>query len=79
MKRKEATVHMTISIPRALKDQMEGHRQINWSVVASAAFQRRLKVEEVLSKFEEPGISEEEAIKRGLSIERRLTSQVDTS
>jgi hypothetical protein len=77
MKRKQSTAHMTISVPTSLKQDMERHPQINWSVVASAAFKKRLNVEEILGSFAEEGISEEEAIKRSLSIER-VSKPVDS-
>jgi hypothetical protein len=77
MKRKESMAHMTISVPASLKQDMEKHPQINWSAIASAAFRKRLGVEEVLGRFAEEGISEEEAIKRSLSTEK-VSKPVDS-
>ena len=72
MKTKEATTHMTITVPMKLKREMEKHGEINWSRTATKAFEKRLESEKVLGAFAEPGISEEEAIRRGLSLRHKL-------
>jgi len=80
MKTKESTAHMTISVPNSLREEMEKHRQINWSAVASVAFRRRLSVEETLEQFEEEGVSEEEALERALRVQhpRTITTRART-
>jgi hypothetical protein len=72
MKTKEATAHMTITVPVRLKREMERHGEINWSRTATKAFERRLEAEKMLGAFAEPGISEEEAIQRGLNLRHKL-------
>lgn len=76
MKRGGRMVHMTITVPASLKREMDRHNQINWSAVATKGFQRRIEAEKILEKFAETGISEEEAIHRGLRIEGRLSQRV---
>jgi hypothetical protein len=80
MKRKESMAHMTISVPNSLREEMEKHHQINWSSVASAAFRRRLSVEETLKQFEEEGVTEEEALERALRVQhpRTVTTRAQT-
>jgi hypothetical protein len=72
MKSKEATTHMTITVPVVLKREMVKHGEINWSRTATKAFEKRLEAEKVLGVFAEPGISEEEAIERGISLRHKL-------
>lgn len=62
---------MTISLPASLKAKMESHEEINWSGVAAKAFARQLRAQEVLEEFGEEGVSEEEAIQRGLRLRHR--------
>ena len=71
MKRKDRTVRMNISIPTAVKDEMEEHPEINWSAVASNAFVRQLRAQKVLEQFAEAGIDEEEALQRGLQLQHQ--------
>ena len=72
MKSKQTTTHMTITVPLDLKREMEEHPEINWSRIATKAFQRRLEAEKVLGLFAEPKISDEEAIRRGLKLRHKL-------
>jgi predicted dinucleotide-binding enzyme len=72
MKSKKATTHMTITVPVELKREMEEHGEINWSRTATKAFEKRLEAEKVLGAFAEPGISEEEAIQRGMDLRHKL-------
>jgi hypothetical protein len=72
MKSKEPTTHMTITVPVALKREMEKHVEINWSRTATKAFEKRLEAEKVLGVFAEPGITEEEAIERGINLRHKL-------
>lgn len=59
---------MTISLPEPLKREMERHPEVNWSAVASKAFQRQLRAQKILDQFSGPGVTEDEAIKRGLQL-----------
>ena len=72
MKSKETSTHMTITVPLDLKREMETHPEINWSRIATKAFQGRLEAEKVLGLFAEPEISDEEAIQRGLKLRHKL-------
>ncbi len=72
MKSKDATTHMTITVPVALKREMEKHGEINWSRTATKAFEKRIEAVKLLGAFPEPGISEEEAIERGISLRNKL-------
>ncbi len=76
MKRGGRMVHMTITVPASLKREMDKHDQINWSAVATKGFQKRVEAEKILERFVETGISEEEAIRRGLRIEGKLSQRV---
>ncbi len=67
---------MTITVPASLKREMDKHVQINWSAVATNGFQKRVEAEKILERFVETGISEEEAIRRGLRIEGKLSQRV---
>lgn len=79
MKSKEESTHMTITVPVALKREMETRSEINWSRVAAKAFQRRIEAERVLQRFAEPDVTEEEAIERGLRIRHRQKALQRTS
>ena len=68
MKRNMKTSHMTISIPAVLRDEVVKHPEINWSAVASKAFERQLRAQQVLEQFAEAGVTEAEAIRRGLQL-----------
>lgn len=72
MKSKKKSTHMTITVPIDLKHEMSQLPEINWSRVASVAFQKRIEAERFLGQFAEPGITEEEAIKRGLRLRHKL-------
>ena len=63
---------MTITVPLDLKREMQEHHEINWSRIATKAFQGRLEAEKVLGLFVEPEISDEEAIQRGLKLRHKL-------
>lgn len=71
MKRKEKSKPMSISVPASIKAEMGKHSEINWSGVAAKAFVRQLRAQEVLEQFSEEGVSEEEAIQRGLRLRHK--------
>ena len=73
MRAKEKTVPLNISVPQSLKDEMIDHPEINWSAVAAKAFRMQLKAQKFLSQFAEEGVSDEEASKRILDLERKNT------
>lgn len=73
MKRKDKMVRMTITVPSLIKRDMEKHPQINWSAVASDAFERRLRIEEAVGRLDRPGSSEEgEAAGADRDLEREI-------
>ncbi|MHB1869025.1 MAG: hypothetical protein ACYCPP_08785 [Nitrososphaerales archaeon] len=65
---KEETVHFTITVPKSLKAQMYQFQEINWSGVATRAFRKQIEAQTIIRQFAEKGISDEEAINRGLSL-----------
>jgi hypothetical protein len=67
---KEETVHFTITVPKSLKAQMSEFQEINWSGVATRAFRKQIEAQTIIRQFAEKGISNEEAITRGLSLRR---------
>ena len=67
----EKTVPINISVPESLKAEMSEHKEINWSAVATRAFERQLRAQRILLSFEEKGISDEEAAERMLKLERK--------
>ena len=69
---KVTMTHMSISVRAELKREMAKHPEINWSRTASKAFETRLEAEKLLEAFAEPGISEEEAIRRGINFRHKL-------
>jgi len=69
MKAKEKTVPMNISVPEGLKRRMDEHREINWSALACKTFERQIRAQEVLGRFAEEGVAEEEAVDRAMRIQ----------
>jgi hypothetical protein len=67
--RLEKTVHKTISIPESLAAEMDRYPEINWSGLAAKSFRKRIEAEKILSKFSEPGITEEEMAQRIKALE----------
>lgn len=71
MKSTQKSIHMTITVPVEIKRKMENNSEINWSRVATKAFQQRLESEQILEQFSEPDLSEEEVIQRVLRIRHK--------
>lgn len=71
MNDKEVTIHFTITIPESLKLQMKEFPEINWSGVATRAFRKQIEAQKIVRQFAEKGISDEEAVKRGLLLEHQ--------
>jgi post-segregation antitoxin (ccd killing protein) len=67
----EKTVPMNITVPESLRAEMAEHREINWSAVATRAFERQLRAQKILLSFEEKGVTDEEAAERMLKLERK--------
>ncbi len=77
MQDKEKTVHFTITIPESLKGRMGDFPEINWSGVATRAFRKQIEAQIIVRQFAEKGISDEEAINRGLAL--RQEKQLESS
>ena len=73
MRRKQKMARINLTIPAALKTEMQEHEEINWSAVATRFFARFLKAEATLRAFEEPGTSEDEAAERALRVQHGKT------
>ncbi len=71
MNTKEETVHFTITIPKSLKVRMNDFPEINWSGLATMAFRKQIEAQTIIRRFAEKGISDEDAINRGLSLRRQ--------
>ena len=69
MNRKERTVPMNISVPATLKRELKKHPETNWSRVATKAFERQLQAEKILAQIAEPGLTDEEMLRRALGVQ----------
>jgi predicted nucleic acid-binding protein len=69
-------VSMTLAIPIELKKEMELYPEINWSVVARTAIQRKIKIlqemDKLLSKSE---LTEEDTIRIGRQINKKVAKK----
>jgi hypothetical protein len=69
-------VSMTLAIPTELKKEMELYPEINWSVVARAAIQRKIAIlremDKLLAKSE---LTEEDAIRIGRQINKKVAKK----
>jgi hypothetical protein len=67
---------MTLAIPTELKKEMELYPEINWSVVARAAIQRKIAIlremDKLLAKSE---LTEEDAIRIGRQINKKVAKK----
>jgi len=65
--------NITLSIDNDLKKKMNRHKEINWSEIARQAIQKRVllleELNELLSKSE---ITEEDAIKLGREVNKKV-------
>ena len=69
-------VNITLSIPEDLKKKMDSFIEINWSAVAREAFKEKISDLEFLKKFKEQSdLSEEEAIKLGRELNKKLSKR----
>ena len=68
---------MTLAVPAELKHKMEGFPEINWSEVARQAFNKKIEDLEFLRKFKSKStFIEEEAIKLGAEINKKITKRL---
>jgi len=58
----EKALSLRITIPEELCKEMKKHQEVNWSSITSKAFERQLKILELLEKMAELGITDEEAV-----------------
>ena len=69
-------VSMTLSIPTEMKKEMELYPEINWSVVARAAIQRKIAIlremDKLLAKSE---LTEEDTIRIGKQINKKVAKK----
>ncbi len=64
---------MTLAVPAELKRKMEQHSEINWSEVARKAFRQKIADLEFLESFKrESSLTEEDAIRYGTELNRKL-------
>jgi hypothetical protein len=71
MKREVKMIHFNITVPDTVKREMTKHSEINWSAVATKAFEKQLKAQKILEQFADSSVAEEDAIQRGLKIHHR--------
>jgi predicted dinucleotide-binding enzyme len=62
-------MRINLTVPLALKKEMQKHEEINWSAVATKSFERFLQNEAVLKAFEELGVTDDEALQRALRVQ----------
>ena len=74
-RRKKKMVHFNITLPEELLSEMKKHPEVNWSRVAAKAFERHVWAERMLEQLEEPGISDEEAIKRVIEARKKFLTR----
>ena len=69
-------VSITLAITKEMKKEMELYPEINWSVVARAAIQRKIKIlkemDRLLSKSE---LTEEDAIRIGRQVNKKIAKK----
>lgn len=69
-------VNITLSIPGELKGRMDSFAEINWSAVARQAFVEKIRDLELIRKFKAKStLSEEEALKLGKELNKRLAKR----
>jgi len=72
-------VSMTLAIPIELKKEMELYPEINWSVVARTAIQRKIKIlremDKILAKSE---LTEEDALELGRKVSKKVAKRFES-
>jgi hypothetical protein len=67
---------MTLAIPTEMKKEMELYPEINWSVVARAAIQRKLAIlREMNNLLAKSELTEEDAIRIGRQINKKVAKK----
>lgn len=59
MKRKQSMDRINLTVPAALKREMQMYDEVNWSAVATKSFEKYLRNEGALRPFEESGARED--------------------
>jgi hypothetical protein len=68
--------NVTLSIPAELKQRMDCFEELNWSAVARKAFEEKIQELEFIKKFKEKStITEEDALKLGKELNKRLAKK----
>jgi len=75
MRIKKKMVRFNITIPENLHTRMREHPEVNWSRVATKAFERHLWAERILEQLEEPSITDEEAARRVIKTRKKLLAE----
>ena len=70
VKRKSGGARISISIPLEMNEEIVKHPEVNWSAVAVRAFRRQIDAIKTTGRFEDPRITDQEAIERGLLVDR---------
>ena len=69
-------VSMTLAIPTEMKKEMELYPEINWSVVARAAIQRKLAIlREMNNLLAKSELTEEDVIRIGRQINKKVAKK----
>ncbi len=69
-------VTITLAVPEELKKRMDTFPEMNWSEVAREAFRQRIADLEFLRKFKSKStLTEEDALRLGAEVSRRLTKR----
>ncbi|MFB6246343.1 MAG: hypothetical protein ABEI74_01995 [Candidatus Pacearchaeota archaeon] len=69
-------VNITMSLPDDLKEQMDRHKEINWSEIARQAIKKKLAVLEEMDKaLADSELSEEDAVELGKKVNKELSKK----
>ncbi len=74
----ENMASLTLAIPKELKEEMEKHKEINWSEIARQAIMQKLallaKMDELLKKSK---LTESETIKLGRKVNKKIAERLN--
>ncbi len=77
MRRKINMTNITLAISEDIKKEMEKFPEINWSVIAREAIRRRVLMLKKFREFtKESTMTEEEAIRLGREINRKVSKRL---
>jgi len=69
-------VNITLAVPSDMKQKMDNFAEINWSAVARAAFDDKIKDLEFIKKFKSKStLTEEDAIRLGRELNANLAKR----